>query len=282
MEHIARNDFLAFFNKPERALHARVAGHLLYGCLVCLTNAKQVLMDSGASCAPPTSRDLAMVILEHAALLKEERARAAARWARVANLEEKQRLDAVKNRRGLRNYGLAVHVLDEADALAIRGKGSHAAELVRFSLAVKEHLPARVYGTSPLADLELRQQTALGNIRRIQLDFPGALEALGRAELVSERGIDPAETARFFRVKASLLIDLGDFEEAAKAAGRTVGLYAGMLDPLRKGKATVQEALCVKFFDPRTALGLANEALPLLATEPKSLLLASYTKSYCL
>jgi len=282
MEHIERSDFLAFFAKPSRPLHARVAGHLLDGCPACLVKARQVLLDGGEPCPPPSSRELAMIVLDQAALLKEERTRAAARWARIADLEEKERLAAVKDRRGLRNYGLAAYVLDEAEALATREKDAAAARLARFSAAVGSCLPARVYGAGPLADLQLRQQATLANIRRLQLDFPGALAALERAESVRDRGIDPAERARFFRVKASLLYDLGDFEEAAKAARRAAGLYAGLLDSHSKGKSTVQEAICLSHFELGTALMLANEALPLLASEPKSHLLASYTKCYCL
>ena len=100
MDHIAKSDFPSFFSKPSRPLHARVSGHLLDGCTSCLEMAKQALWERKvARPLAATSRALAAV-LEEAALLKEERARAVARWARLAALEKKQRLEAVRTRRG--------------------------------------------------------------------------------------------------------------------------------------------------------------------------------------
>jgi len=278
--HIERSDFLKFFTKPDRNLHATIARHLLDGCLSCLAMARQVLWDDLHVSAPSSHRDLAAVLLDQAAVLKDEHRRAAARWARVADLGEKQRLEALKNVRGMRNYGFAVYALDEAVALG-KDQAEKAAGYVRLSAAVGDLLSVRVYGSRPLADLRLRQHTTLGHIRRLQLDFPRAFDALDKAELVQHGGIDPAERARYFRTKASLLYDLGDFEESAKSAHQAVGLYADMLDHLSKGKALVQEARSVMLFDPRTALDLTYEALPLLL-EPRSVLLGTLTRCICL
>ena len=282
MEHIATTDFLAFFSWPQRTLHARIAGHLLGGCSACLAEARQVLLDQGVPLPPPSTRDLSLILHDQAGLLQEERAKAAARWARIAELDEKKRLASVEKRRGVRNYGLAAYVLDEAEALAARGKGEKATELVRLADAIGASLPTRLYGAGPLADLRLRQHTLLATIKRRALDFVGALEALAKAEHFRDRGVDPAERARYFRDRASLLTDLGEFEEAAKSAGHAASIYAGMLDLPNRGKASGQEALAVSLFEPQSALALAEAAIPLLVTEPKSLLLAALTKGYCL
>ncbi|HBL29012.1 MAG TPA: hypothetical protein DD490_19430 [Acidobacteria bacterium] len=282
MEHIERDDFVTFFTQLNRTLHARVASHLLGGCSDCLALARQVLLDRGVPCSPPSSRDLAMVLLDQAALLKEDRSRAAARWARLAVLGEKERLAAVQVRRGLRNYSLSSYLLDEAAALAKRKQYAPAAALVRLSAEIGCCLPSRVYGAGPLADLRLRQETMLANIHRLGLEFPEALKALDRAERYRDRGIDPTERAHFFRERASLVGALGDFEEAAKSAGQAAALYEGLFDGPRQGKALVQQAICVSLVDLHAALDLANEAIPLLTAEPKSLLLGSYTKCYCL
>lgn len=280
MEHITESELIEFLTKASRPVHARVSSHLLEGCADCLALVKHMLLAKEGALS--SARDLVVILIENSALLRDERVRAAARWARIADLEEQQRFDAIGERRGLRNYGLAAFVLDEAEGFASRGKTTKAAELVHFSIAVRESLPARVYGTGPLVDLQLRQQCMLGNIRRLQLDFPAAIRALERAEAISDKGIDVAEKARWFRVKASLLTDLGEFEQAAKAAEQVIELYGQIQDDLNKGRAIVQKAICVSLFDLNTALILADNARPLLASEPRSLLLANYTKCYCL
>ena|SRR6185436_6361135 len=145
MEHIARSDLLAFFTMPSRALHARVAGHLLEGCSACLTDAQQVHFIGDGPC----QADLSDIILVEAALLKDERQKAPVSWARIADMDEKRRFKAIQTRRGLRKYGLAVFVLEEAESFADRGRTGRAAELVRASAAIAECLPARIYGEAP-------------------------------------------------------------------------------------------------------------------------------------
>jgi len=230
-----------------------------------------------------SSNQALTVFLRESAVLKDEKGKAAASWARIADLGEKQRLEGILRRRGLRKYGLAVYVLDEAESFGTRGRGAKAAELVRFSAAVSGCLLARIYGAAPLADLQLRQETVLCQIKRLDLDFVGALAALRRAERVKDCGIAPAERARFFRVKASLLFDLGDLEAAAKAASERRRLHEEMFDFHGKGKALLQEASIARLFDPRTALDLAEEGLKLLSgPESKPLLSGIFSKCDCL
>src|SRR6185436_3125938 len=157
MEHFGKGDWVVFFySTPNRTLHARIVDHLLIGCGECHARAMEVL---GIADDPKIGsyRQALTVFLRESALLKGEKGNAATTWARLADLGDKQRLECIRSRRGIRNYGLATYVLDEAEAYAARGKGAKAAELVRFSAAVSGCLSARVYGAAPLADLHMRQ-----------------------------------------------------------------------------------------------------------------------------
>lgn len=272
MEHLEANDLLAFYSRPSRELHARGAGHLLSGCVDCLSKAMGVLRSLGFDHKGPSCQDLAVAVRE-SALIRQERSRATVAWARVADMDEGTRVDALQARRGLRNYGLALYVLDEAESFVARRKTAKAADMVRFSAAVSGNLSPRIYGVAPLADLKLRQESMLCNIRRHELDFHGALGALTNAGKFKDRGVDPGERARFCRIKASLLNDLGEFDEAARAASEAVSLYGAMLDRNSKAKALLQQALIVSLLDPRVALQHAEEGLNLFeGPESKPLL----------
>lgn len=277
--HIARGDFIVFFTKPSRTVHARVVGHLLDGCSVCLEESRKVLTSLGFDLS---NADM-VGVLAKAALLRDEQEKAAVSWARLAGIDAKQRLGAIRTRRGLRNHGLAAYLLDEAESAAARGKRIQATELLTLAAKILEYLPAWVYGEAPLADLQLRFEVLVADFKRLDLDFVGSLAALGRAERLRDRGIAPAVRATFFRVQANLLFDLGDFEAAAKAAREAVALYEKVPDQQRKAKAILQEAMILALLEPRAALKRAEEGLGLLSgPAPKPLLSGIFTKCYCL
>src|SRR6185295_15128207 len=182
--------------------------HLLDGCGDCQGRAKRVLELTGGYQVGPPSQALT-VFLRESALLKDERGKAVANWARLAILDEKERIRVMKARWRFKKHGLASYVLDEAETLSAKGQKDKAKELVRFSAAITACLPRRVYGGPLISDLKLRQETVLSNIARLSFDFLGSLAAIQRAERAMSEGIDLVEKARFFRVQGMLLFDLG-------------------------------------------------------------------------
>jgi tetratricopeptide (TPR) repeat protein len=263
-EHFGQDDLTAFFHSlPNRSLYLRVSKHLLEGCCECLSRAKTVLglLEDPRVLLP--SQALA-VFFRESALLKDERSKAAVSWARIAALGERERESVMKTRSRFKKYGLAAHVLDEAEALAARGKIEKAKELVRFSQAVTNRLPRKLYGDAPIADLQLRQGALVSHICRLSLDFTGALEALRRVEPLKEEGLDLAEKARFYRVRAAVLFDLGEIEDAARSASEAAQLYRDVADPHSEGRALVQEAMILAQLDPEAGVERAERGLKLL------------------
>jgi hypothetical protein len=282
MEHIGKDDFQAFLlSSPNRALHAKVTNHLLAGCGLCLEEAREAIEVAGLARIRSTSH-IIPVTLRESALLREERKRAIISWAKLAPLDEQERVRVMEARWRYRKHGLATHVLDEAE-LAAKRNPERAREFVNFSAAVTDMLPTKIYGDPLIADLRLRQEVVLCNISRLCLDFIGALEALQRAEKLRNCGIELAEKARYYRVKGMLLFDLGDFEEGAKAAKERRRLHEEMGDVHSKGKALLQEALILAQIDPATGLGCANEGLAILnPADSYPYISGLYNKAYCL
>jgi hypothetical protein len=282
MEHVAMSELLAYFTKADRLLHAKVTGHLLEGCSACFAEAKHVLATLSAPFEAENVRDLS-TILSEAALLKDELSKAAVSWAGIAEMDELRRFSAISTRRGLKKYGLAAYVLDEAETFVSRGRCAKAAELLKFSSAVVACLPARIYGRAPLTDLQLRQEVVLCQVKRLELEFVEALAAIGRAERIRDSGVALKERARFYRVQALVLFDFGELEAAARAAKASAVLYGELLDRHSEAKALLQEAWITRLFNPRAALPVADDGLELLTEpEPKPLLSGLFSKCDCL
>ncbi len=282
MAHVGNDEMKAFFSSTSRTSHGLVVHHLLSRCEECFERAKAVL---GLTHDPRVwaSEPALTFYLRESALLKDERRKAPVSWAKIASLEEKERIKLMKARWRFKKYGLASYVLDEAEALTAKGRRDKARELIRFSVAVTECLPPRVYGSPTIADLTLRQETVLSNIRRLDLDFVGALEALRKADRARSEAVDLGEKARFLRVQAMLLFDLGDFEEGATAARERGSLHEALCDFNSKGKALLQEAMILAQYDPLSGLERVNQGLSLInPAECYPFLSGVFSKAFCL
>src|SRR5207237_2837141 len=111
-------------------------------------------------------------------LIREERKRARVSFARLAPLSKDVRLSALRKQGRYKKYGLALHVLDEADALVLKRRFNQAKELVHFSMAITEFLRPGIYGEGALSDLRLHQLATFTNIRRLTFAFMCELQTL--------------------------------------------------------------------------------------------------------
>jgi hypothetical protein len=270
MAHLADNDLRTFFSlEPDRAIQARVVRHLLSACDNCRRRAAEILSELGLDIEREI-RDSEIFfqalpeLLRASSLIQEEWKRATVSFAHLAPLPARERLALVKKSGRYKKYGLALYMLDEADAHLAKRRSAKAKELVLFSMDVAALLRVKLYGEQSIADLRLRQLTTLANIRRGEEDFMGALETLQTADDMRHESTDPLEEARFLRVQAALLYDVGDFESAATASRESAEVYELLGDLHSEAKALLQEAMILAEFDPATGLLRADEGLDLL------------------
>jgi tetratricopeptide (TPR) repeat protein len=216
-------------------------------------------------------------------LIREELKRAKVNFARLAPLSAHERLTALRKEGRYKKYGLALHVLDEADALVLKRSFGKAEELVRFSMAVTELLRPKTYGTGLLGDLRLRQRTTFANLKRLTEDFMGALESLEEADGIRHLSIDPGEEARLLRVEAAMLYDLGEFERAARASEERAEICELVGDTHTQGKALLQAAMILAQYDPETGLQKADKGLVLVTpSDSFAVVCGIFNRAFCL
>jgi hypothetical protein len=272
MEHLSDDDLQTFFSLRARpSLGARVVRHLLSPCETCRKRAAALVETLGLGTFFTEEVEEAKSFLEAlpeflkiSGLIREELGRAKVAFARLSSLPKKERLAAVEKNGRYKKYGLALYILEKADTHLAKRRSAKAKELVLFSIAMHEHLRERVYGPRLLADLRLRQLSTLANILRGEEDFGGALTTLGQASELRHASTDPVEEARFFRVEAALLYDLGEFEAASEAARESSEVYQLMHDFHSQAKALLQEAMILAEYNPEEGFRRAEEGLALL------------------
>lgn len=273
MSHVTEDELRTF---SIRGHHPRLIKHLLDGCEECHRFASSFYDGTEIG-------EKVLELQRVSTLIRREIGKASVTWARLAPLPLKTKVQLLRNTGRFKKYGLAVFVLDEAEALLGARNPVKAGELVAFSMAITDCLRERTYGAAALADLRLRQYTTLANLHRIEQDFMSALEALQKAEDIRGSGIDPAEEARFLRVQAGLLHDLGEFELAARAARDSACLYEAIEDRHSHGKALLHEAMILAQFEPETGLSRAEEGLSRLnPTDSHPYLTGILNRALCL
>jgi tetratricopeptide (TPR) repeat protein len=272
VEHLSLDDLRTFFSlRAKPVLSRRVVRHLLSSCESCRKRAVTLMHELGLDTFFAKELDEGTLFFEAlpeflkvSDLIGEEVKRAKVSFARLSSLPEKERLAAVKKNGRYKKYGLALYILERADAHLARRRSAKAKGLVLFSISMHEHLRERVYGARLLADLRLRQLSTLANILRGEEDFIGALATLDQANDLRHASSDPVEEARFLRVEAALLYDLGEFEEAGRAARESGEVYQLMGDDHSQAKALLQEAMILAEYAPEEGFRRVEEGLSLL------------------
>src|SRR6185436_11504600 len=262
MDHLSDEDIAGFYELPARRMtYAAVSNHLLLGCETCQERVRARLLGLEPH-LPAESLDLSE-LLRRSAIRRQEAQRSVIQWANLSRLSQADRLRLLEHGR-IKKYGLVVHVLEQVEAAASKRRFENVADHLAFARALIDALSKRVYGAAPIADLLLRHQVTLAHVRRHEQNFAGALAAIEKAEEIRERCCDRLELARFRRVQAAVLFDLGEFEQAAKMAHAATDLYRGAHDSFSVGRSLLQEASILAFCDSPAGLAKAQEGLPLL------------------
>jgi hypothetical protein len=118
------------------------------------------------------------------------------------------------------------------------------------------------YGFERIADLAAFAWGVLGEARRLQLDLPGAGEALAHARAAFRKGTgDLLEEARLVSFEMSLADDEGEIESAVDALGWVARVYRRAGERHREGKALLLQAKAAGQLDPQHGLSLLTQAL---------------------
>jgi tetratricopeptide (TPR) repeat protein len=265
--HVMQGELRGFLeNRLGVEERSRVVRHLLSGCRPCRQLACEIV--SGDDC--PTDCDAVFWRLMAAAAaglgeLQAERARAHEQWDYLKRLSVSQRLLRATNDIGYLTYGLFERLLEVAKEM-VRDDPAAAVGVADLTLRIAERLRGAVYG--PLAVLEARfaATAALGNAQRLASDFEAAARSLAAAErlLVEEGAGDPLDLAHLHSLTASLLTDLGRYEQAVERLAHARGIYERLMDRHMIGRIDIQEALAIGYVDPARGIGLLGAAHALI------------------
>jgi tetratricopeptide (TPR) repeat protein len=283
--HVMRGELRSFFEKRlVEEDRSRVEGHLLSGCRACRQLACEIASgeDAAADCDAAFWRLLAAAGAGAGALQAEE-ARSREQWTYLQKLSPPQRLLRIGNDTGFLTYGLFERLAEAAREA--RDDRAAAVELFRLALAVAERLDGDLYGDLVVRRARLTATALLGNARRLAADFEGAAVTLAEAErLIAEEAGDPLDRAHVASLTASLLTDLGRFEQAVEALGRARDVYEGLEDRHLVGRIDVQEALAIGYGDPERGIARLLRAHELvdLRREPRLELSIRHTAAFFL
>lgn len=192
-------------------------------------------------------------------------------WASLERHPRERRLVIIRNNPRMHNRGLYERLLEVCREEWFRDPLA-AAEIAELALAVVETLDQGHYGEERIADFKAGALALLGNSRRLASDFEGARKAfwIGRQLLSGGTG-DPLAEAGLVSLEASLLKDLGDFEQAVKILDRAAEIYKDMNDLHLCGRVFLQQSDAIGHVQPERGILLAQAGLELIdaSREPR-------------
>jgi tetratricopeptide (TPR) repeat protein len=268
------------------AENRRVVRHLLSRCTGCLAVARQQMWDSLGLPGPDaltaaTTVGAAELNAERldrydAAIdsvltrlpgiersFADERLQGLAQWSRLQIHPPAQRLLVVRNDSRCHTWGLMERLLGAGTELG-RHDPAAAVDVALLAVEVSRHLDVDRYGREQVADMRAGALVALGNTRRLASDFSGAQKAFRHAHNWLRRGTgDPQEEGRLRTMEASLLRDLGRFEEAAASLETAIQIYREVGDHYLEGRTLIKLADSVGYLDAERGVELSRSALAL-------------------
>jgi tetratricopeptide (TPR) repeat protein len=255
--------------------------HLLTRCPACLKLAESVgraerfFPVATQESAPADYHESFLAILRSGRpddmALARERLRGIGLFAELESYPQTERLEAVKSNRRFHSWGLFDRILSKY--LEYSRNDPHAGvELAYLALSVVETLDPEKYREKRRADLRTEALAALANAKRLAGRFDEARHALKAAWEHLEKGTgDSLEEANLLGLEASLIRDLGRFEEAARLLDRALDIYKEAGDSSSCAKILIKQANSLGYSDPAKAVPILQDALALLdsSEEPR-------------
>lgn len=191
--------------------------------------------------------------------LDEERGSAPFLLQEIEGYPLKQQQLIIRNSPRFQSWGFAEYLLEASRAGWSNDPGrSELLALVGFEAA--DQLVADGFRLKVVNDLKAEAWSYVGNCRRIQNGLRAARKAFDRAEEYLELGTgDNLERARLFDLKASLVRQQGDFENARKLLEFALSVYRAA------GERRLEAKALLGFSKLLSEMGEAESRLPLLA-----------------
>jgi tetratricopeptide (TPR) repeat protein len=280
-DHVSRELMQRFFRSElSRRDTQEVVRHLMHQCERCLEVAVEIGAEEGfvyqegdfqSALFPEDAERYNHVFLrllgsvdEVQLELARERLRGIGLWHALEKHEQDRRLAMIRQDPRMHTWGLYDRLLEKCREMGFRAP-AYAIEIAHLALAVVETLDPARYGAARIADFRAEALAALGNARRLASDFAGAESAFryAREELSQGTG-DLMEEAHLISLEASLLKDLGEFEQAVGVLDRAATIYRELNDPHLEGRTLLQQADAIGYVQPEKAIELAQDGLALI------------------
>jgi tetratricopeptide (TPR) repeat protein len=277
----ASEEMLRRFFRSELARRDTVelVQHLMTRCPQCLETAIAVgrqegFILAGEGFAPenPLDPDLYRASFPHLSRsgdeaqmrLAAEKLRGIGLFAELEEARRDDRLEMIRDDLRFHSWGLLCRLMGKSREYSLNDPpgGLH---LAMLALAVVETLDPGEYKPALLADYRISALALLGNARRLAADFEGARQELRRAwETLQDGTGDPMAEANLVSLEASLLRDLGQFEEAVVRLDRAIVIYQEVKDWNRVARTLVKQGWAAGCIDPRAGISMTQDALGLL------------------
>ncbi|HVR99837.1 MAG TPA: hypothetical protein VMW27_24650 [Thermoanaerobaculia bacterium] len=184
-----------------------------------------------------------------------------------AELEEEtreKRLEMIRDDPRFHSWGLFTRLLGKSREYSFNDPAG-GVHLAMLALAVVETLDPEEFKPALLADYRTSALALLANARRMAADFQGARVEIRRGwETLQEGTGDPMEEANLVSMEASLLCDLGLFEEAVSRLDRAIAIYREIGDNNRTARVLIQQGWVAGCIDPLEGISMMQDALGLV------------------
>lgn len=274
--HLSEVEARAFFrNTLGREDNRWTVRHLLRGCERCSALLLRVARTEGFLEAPKgrereyAFEDILFYPEAESFALAVGRIVGLAQLAFLEGVASGVRFDLVRHHKEFQHMGLYDRLIEQAVEESSRDP-QHAGETASLAIAVAAELK-----TAPALrnDLMATGYAALGNARRLALDFPGARDAFTKAWAYREEGTaDPLVDAGIMQQEAAWFTDLGEFPAAEVLLQNALKEYRRVKDTHREGRTLLKIGAVKMHSDPQSALALFAYAEPLLDLKEEPLL----------
>jgi tetratricopeptide (TPR) repeat protein len=288
-KHLSAEMARSFFkNTLDRAEMRWVLRHLLTRCRRCSELMMKVAADEGfLSSGRRTERDYASISdllifpAAEAFDLALGKVIGLAQFAYLEKLTQDTRLKEVEEDKSFHHLGLYQRLIEVADLVG-RSEPQEGIELAQVAIAVAQRIRSRAAFRD---DLIGGAYCIIGNARRIAGDVAGSHLAFVEAEDYLGRGTgDPMATARLYQYQSSLLVDLGQYEQAELVLRSAYSAYRRIGDRHRQGRTLLQIGTAAVHHDPQRAVGYFRRAERLfdIAEEPILEICLRHNLAWCL
>ncbi|HEX3530722.1 MAG TPA: hypothetical protein VH988_26965 [Thermoanaerobaculia bacterium] len=204
-------------------------------------------------------------------------------WSEIERLPQERRLERIKTDRKYHTHAMFRAVLAAERRAAVR-RPQEAVAVAELLVALADRIEPQVAAKPLRFDWRAEAFMTLAHARRAAADFVGSQAALDQAQAFLTYGTGAAATeAGFIVQQASLLGELGQFEEAVRRLNRAEALFTRVGDDHSAGKVLLHQALILRHLEPKRAFDIAEEGLTRLkmGEDERAELSAHYSMAYC-